>query len=153
VCALHRCLTIGVEVEGIPSKSGKHHRMRHPSCNCHHHHPNDNRTNVSHADLSSSSNWADPGSHAASAATTSASTTSAGAADAKRQACGVHERSSPCVFSLYRPHGCRRMAGHSEAGATHRSVQRQRGGFVWSPSAKGSSTVLVGVLPRHPCRP
>jgi hypothetical protein len=56
--------------------------------------PNDNRSDVSHADSGSSSNWSDPGSHAASAAATSASTTSADVEDAKRQACGVHERSS-----------------------------------------------------------
>jgi hypothetical protein len=34
-------------------------------------------------------------------------------ADAKRQACGVHERSSPCVCLLYRPHGRQRLAAHS----------------------------------------
>jgi hypothetical protein len=31
--------------------------------------------------------------------------------------------------------------------------KRQTEGSVWSPYAKGSNSVLVGVLPRHPCRP
>jgi hypothetical protein len=32
-------------------------------------------------------------------------------------------------------------------------VQRPREGVVWSRTAEGSSIVLVGVLPRHPCQP
>jgi hypothetical protein len=94
VYAFYRCLIIGAEVEGVPSKSSKHHSMRHPSSSCHHH-PNDNRADVSHADLGSSGNWSDPGSHAGNAATTLAPTASADVVDAKRQACEVHQSSSP----------------------------------------------------------
>jgi hypothetical protein len=39
VCAIRKRLTIGAKVEGVPSKSSKHHRMRHPNHSCHHHHP------------------------------------------------------------------------------------------------------------------
>jgi hypothetical protein len=138
----------------VPSKRSKHHRMRHPSSSCHTPPPNDNRAVVSNADSSSSSDWSDPGSHATRAtvvASTSASTVSVDATDAKRQAGEVHERSSPCVCPLCRAHGRRRLVAHGGVGATYRSVQRSRQGFVWSLSAKGSSPVLVGVLPRHPC--
>jgi hypothetical protein len=115
--------------------------------------PNDNRADVSHADSSSSSNWSDLGSHATDVAAASASTASADVADAKRQACRVHGRSSPCVCPLCRSHGCQRLVAHGGAGTAYNSVQRLREGIVWYPSAKGSNTVLVGVLPRYPCRP
>jgi hypothetical protein len=114
---------------------------------------NDNRADVSHAESGSSGNWSDRGSYATGAITTSASTASANATNTKRQACKVHERSSPYVCPLCRPHGRRRLAVHGGAGAAYRSMQWPREGFVWSPSAKGSSSVLVGVLPRHPCQP
>jgi hypothetical protein len=114
--------------------------------------PNDSRANVSHIDSSSSSNRADLDSHAASSTSTSASTICANATYAKRQACGVHERSSPCVCPLYRSHRRRRLATHSGAGAAHHPMQPQREGSIWSLYVKESSLVLMGVLPRHPCR-
>jgi hypothetical protein len=104
VYAFYRCVTIGTKVKGVPNQSSKHHRMGHPSSNCHHD-PNDNGPDVSDADSSSSSNWSDPGSHVAGAAAAAATSASTASADAKRQACGVHERSSPCVCPLCRPHG------------------------------------------------
>ena len=91
--AFYRCLTTGVEVEGVPSKSSRHPTMRHPSSSCHP--PNDSRADVSNADSGSSSDCLDSGSHATgAAATTSTSTASADATDAMRQSCIVHERSS-----------------------------------------------------------
>jgi hypothetical protein len=97
VNAFHKCLTIGTDAGGVPSKSNKPHEMRHPS-SCLHHHPNVSGADVLHVDPSSASNWTDPGSHAASATTTSAITASADATYAKRQVHRVHERSSP-VFT------------------------------------------------------
>jgi hypothetical protein len=61
---------------------------------------NENRADVYDADSCSPSDWSDPGVHAtgaAAASSTSTSTASADASVAKRQMCGVHERSSPCV--------------------------------------------------------
>ena len=82
VYGLRRCLTIGDEVEGVPSKSSMPRRMRHLSSSCLHHHPNDNRADVSHVDSSSSNNWVDPGSHAAGSTATSTPVASADAPDA-----------------------------------------------------------------------
>jgi hypothetical protein len=104
VCAIRKRLTIGAKVEGVPSKSSKHHMMRHPSHSCHHHHHPPMiieqmflmQTQAVEANI-------------ASVATTSASTTSVDVIDAKRQMCGVHERSSPCSCPLCRPHGWQRL--------------------------------------------
>ena len=86
--------------------------------------PDVHRADVSDADSGSSSDWSHVGSHATGvAAVASTSTASADAVDAKIQACRVHERSSPCVFPLCRPHGHRRLATHSRAGVAYRSVQ------------------------------
>jgi hypothetical protein len=114
VNAFYRCLTIGAEVEGVPSKSNKHPKMKPPAAVATTT-PNDNRADVSDADSGSPSDWLDPGSHAIGAA-----------------ACGVHEGSSPSVCSLCRPHGRRRLVAHSGAGATYRSVQWPGEGPIWS---------------------
>jgi hypothetical protein len=84
VNAFHRCLSIGTEAGGIPSKSNMPRKMRHRSSSYLPHHPNDNRADVSDVDSNSASNRVDPSSHAASSATTLASTASVDATDAKR---------------------------------------------------------------------
>jgi hypothetical protein len=152
VNAFHRCLTIGIEEGDVLSRNSKPSRMRH-LCSYLHCHPNDSGANFLHADPCSASYRADFGNDAASATTTLATTADADATNAKRQACVVHERSSPCFCPLCRPHGRRRLAAHYGARAAHRPMQQKRESFVWSPSAKGSISVLVGVLSRHPCRP
>ena len=95
--AFYRCVTIGTKVKGVPNQSSKHHRMGHPSSNCHHD-PNDNGPDVSDADSSSSSHWSDSGSHATGAA--AVASTSTASADAKRQA-AEFMRGHPPVFTHF----------------------------------------------------
>jgi hypothetical protein len=90
-------------VEGMPNQSSRHPRMRHPSCSCLHHHPDDTRVDVPDADSSSAGNRADPSSHAASAVATSTPTASAHASATQGQACGVHERSSSVFAHFVEP--------------------------------------------------
>jgi hypothetical protein len=81
VYPFYRCLTIDAEMEGVPSKSSSHHRMRHTPAAVATTTPNDNRADVSDADSGSPSDWLDPSGHAIGVAT-STSTTSEDAADA-----------------------------------------------------------------------
>jgi hypothetical protein len=115
-----------------------------------------NRADVSNADPGSWSNWSDHGSHATGVAAT-ASTSHQPQVQMPQiprdKHVEFHERSSPCVCPLCKPHGRQRLVAHSGAGVAYRSVQWQREGYVCSLSSKGISLVLVGVLPRHPCWP
>jgi hypothetical protein len=115
--------------------------------------PDDNRVDVSHADSSSSDNRTDPDNHVASSTTTSASAESADAIDAERQACGVHERSSPCFA-----HSADLMDTEDWLRTVERELHTAQCNdrekvLLYSLSANGSSSILVGVLPRRPCWP
>jgi hypothetical protein len=81
---------------GILNRSSMPRRMRHLS-SCLPRHPNDSGATVIPVDPGSASYRADFGIHAASATATLATNVDVDATNVKGQACGVHERSSPCL--------------------------------------------------------
>jgi hypothetical protein len=118
--------------------------------------PDDHWADVLDADTSSSGNQTDPSSNAAGttvATTASALGASPDTTSAQRQASRIHEGPSPSLCPFCWSHGRRRLAAYRGTRVAHCPMQRSWESVVWSPTAEGSSPILVGVLPRHPCQP
>lgn len=73
--------------------------------------------------------------------------------DAMRQVWGVHERTSTHLCPLYRSHGWRRLASCSRERESYTppSVMIEKR-LCMVLAVEGSCTVLVRVLPHHPCQ-